>query len=313
MLLPEEGEVDGNENTVGILWILEALHRLEPRLHPADVILQSIGRCGDAFIKEVLKREFRRAHEPAECLEEDVVDAEDVVFQVPLEMMETLIERPCILLPQEMAAVAIQDALGSIAGGVREPAELEPCAEIPEQVHMTPLRQDFVFRKHLPQPMQTIGRGSFHHHPTDPQQPEHAIIDRRGFLAGVELPGDETCLDVPDQVLTVLLSADGEPLAVRDDDAGGGERVDELQIPALLLQTPDGRYMAAPLALTNPTVGAPIEQIHIVDVGLWRSARFVDAEGMFADCAEAASTAVPYYPNTPAMGTLFFMEKLGKE
>lgn len=228
--------MDCDEDTIGIRGTLEALHRLESCLHSADVVLQRIRGRGNTIIKEVLKCKFRRAHESPECLEKNGVDTEDVVLQMPLEMMETLVERPCVSLSEEMLTVAVEDAFGSVARGIGEPAQLQTHTQIPQQVHMAPLREDLVFCEDSPQSMQAIGRSGIHDDPANPEQPEHAIVDRRGFLAGMELPGDEARIDVPDQVLAILLPADGETFPVHDDDAGRGKGIRELQPFEFFLQ-----------------------------------------------------------------------------
>ena len=86
-----------------------------------------------------------------------------------------------------------------------------------------------------------------------------------GFFTRTEPACEESRPHVPDEMLAVLLSVDGERLAIEDEDATWDMRIFKDGTGEIAVQVLQNRYMTLGTCGSDPAIGAAIENIPIME------------------------------------------------
>ncbi len=115
--------VEGNEDSFGVLWLLESPHGCEPRVEVTDVGFQPVCGVGDAWIDEVSEGVAAGFLEALQNIVMDGTQAEDVRLDDSLHVFPTQ-EKSFRRRIQKEFAVAVENPFLCVAGMLVEPLEL---------------------------------------------------------------------------------------------------------------------------------------------------------------------------------------------
>lgn len=139
---------------------------------------------------------------------------------------------------------------------------------------------------------------------------QEVIKDLRGFFTGTEPSCEQPCRRVPHEVFAVLLSTNGECLAVEDEDAAGRVRVRKDGTGEITVQVLQDGHVALCARRPNSAVRAAIENVAIVEFRRLLSSSFFYSERSFACLTLTASTAPANGVAGAAEYALFFIDEL---
>lgn len=143
--------VEGNEDSFGVLRLLETPHGSEPRIEVTDVGFQPVCGGGDSRIDEVHECIAASFLEAQENIVVDGIQAEYICLDDSLQVLPTQEESLLCGVQQEMT-VAVENAFLSVARMMAEPLKLQSCLQVSQQMHVAALHGDAVGLKGLREP-----------------------------------------------------------------------------------------------------------------------------------------------------------------
>lgn len=303
--------MNGNENPVGILCILESIHRCEPRGKMMNVEFQSIGRRLDSRIfKVMLESTLCCLHEALICMELDRIETEEIPLQVTNTVMFSDI--PCMrCCLQEESRIAVEHTLLSVARRrafvTMMQCELEARAQLPEQMHMAALLHNATSIENAPEAGKTIRCGACDSDATLRQAIQQRIVHFARLAAGTESACDQTGLDVPYQVFAEVLPLDGQGFCVHEDHTTGRSGIEKFKRVESVLHVAKNGCRTQPCSITDAAVRASVEQVHLDErIGMTEeSPAFADAKSATAIFTFTTTASVTDSLCTVAMGTFF--------
>lgn len=259
--------MNGDENPVCIPGIFETVHRGKPRSEMMNVQFKSIGCWLDARIfKVVLECPLCCQHEASVGLELDGIHAEEIVVN-----MANAVMLPCV--PgvgrgmQEQHGIAVQKALLAIALRFALVAmtqcQLQAGAQITKQMHVTALLHDAAGVEDTTQSWQSVRCRSCNGNTALLESVKKFAVDFARLAGGTKLAGDQAGLDVPDEVLAKLLSANRQGFCVHENNPAGLAWIQEFQVIESVLDVAQDCCGTQSSAISDAAVGAPIKQIHL--------------------------------------------------
>lgn len=143
--------VEGDENSFGVLRLLESPHGCEPCIEVTDVGFQPVCGVGNVWIDEVFECVAAGFLQAQENIVVDGAQAKDICFDDSFQMFPAQ-EKSLRRGIQKEFAVAIENAFLRVAGMPAESLELQSCLEVPEKMDMAALHMDSVGLQYLCEP-----------------------------------------------------------------------------------------------------------------------------------------------------------------
>ena len=144
---------------------------------------------------------------------------------------------------------------------------------------MTALDVDAVGLQNLAQARQAVDGGCSEDDAAFKNFLEQIVKGLRGFFPWAESACEESCPTVPYQMLAILLPANGECLAVEDEDAARNMRIHKNGTREIAMQgTHDRRVLDHALRVSHAAVRASIKHISIMECRPFFSSPFLYAE-----------------------------------
>lgn len=302
--------MEGNEDSFGVLRLLESAHGFESCIEVTDVRLKSVRGVGNPLIDEVREGVAAGFPEALQDVLMDGIESEDVCGDETFQMLPAQEERLRGRI-QEKFAVAVEDSFLRVTGMSAEPLELQSGLEVSQQVDVAALHVDAVGLQHLCEPRQAINRGCSEDGALFQNLLQEVIEDLRGFFAGAQSAFQQSCAGVPHQVFAVLLSANGERLAVENENAVRDMRIRKNSTRKIAVQGAHHcRVLDDVLCVSHTAVCASVEHVAIMEGWRRLPASAVDSECVLAGVAFPPATTEPDSVSRTTERALFFMDEL---
>lgn len=303
--------VESNEDSFGVLRLLESAHSFESCIEVTDVRLKPVRGVGDSWIDEVREGMAAGFFEALQDVLMDGIQSEDVRRDETFQMLPAQKESLRRGMQQQLA-VPEEDSLLYVARMSAESLELQSGLQITQQVNVAALDVDPVGLQNLRQAWQTIDGDRREDRAALENLLQEVIKDLRGFFAGTEPACEQSCRRVPHQIFAVLLSVNGECFAIKYEDAAWHMRVRKDGTREITVQILQDGDVALCTRRPHPAVGAAIENVAIVKGRSRFPASALDSERMFAGVAFPPATTEPDGVSGTAKCALFFMDELGE-
>ena len=185
----------------------------------------------------------------------------------------------------------MENPLLDVARMFAEFLELQSRFEVSEQMDVATLDSNTVGLQNLRQAWQTVDGCRCEDDATSKNPLEQIVKGLWRFFARAEPACKEPCPHVPDEMLAVLLSVDGERLAIENEDATWDIWIRKDGTGEIAVQVLQNCYMTLGACGSDPAIGAAIENIPIMESGGRSPASQRHSECVFTGVAPPSPSA----------------------
>ena len=143
--------MEGDEDSFGVLRLLESSHGCEPCVEVTDVGFQPVCGFGNLWIDEVFERVAAGFLQAQKNVVVDGAQTKNICLNDSFQMLPAQ-EKSLRRGIQKEFAVAVENAFLGVAGMLAESLELQSCFEVSQQMDMAALYMDSVGLQRLCEP-----------------------------------------------------------------------------------------------------------------------------------------------------------------